>query len=234
MRTKALLLSAALVAAGVASSMAQSNVYSLNIVGYVNVPVPAGFSIINNPLDDGLGDGNVITNVITSTNTPNNTEAFLFNPSQGFNNSETYFSGFGWFPGTNNIPPGTAFFYFSPVATNITFVGQIAAGNYTNGLAGNAFNLVGSVVPQSLPLGAPGVAGTLGIPVSNNDEVFRYSTANFSGYDAITYFGGYGWFDPAVPGGSGGPTNGPTLNVGEGVFILSTVGGNWVESFTVN
>ena len=41
MRTKALLCAAAL-AAGTAASMAQSNVYSLNIVGYVNVPLTSG------------------------------------------------------------------------------------------------------------------------------------------------------------------------------------------------
>jgi len=184
-------------------------------------------------LDDGLGDGNIITNVLTNPNTPNNSEAFLFSPSGGFLNSETFFAGFGWFPGTNTIGPGVGFFLFSPVATNITFVGQIAAGNYTNGLAAG-FNLVGSIVPESLPLGVPGVTNTLGIPAANNDAVYRYSTANFAGYDQITYFGGYGWFDPVFPGGSGGPTNGPALNVGEGVFLLSGAGGNWVETFSVN
>jgi hypothetical protein len=214
--------------------MAQSNVYSLNIVGYVNVAVPAGFSIVSNPLDDGLGDGNIITNVLTNPNTPANSEAFLFSPAQGFVNSETFFAGFGWFPGTNTIGPGVGFFLFSPVATNITFVGQIAAGTYTNALAAGSFNLVGSVVPEALPPGITGVTNTLGIPISANDAIYRYSTANFSGYDQITYFGGYGWFDPIVSGGSGGPTNGPTINVGEGFFLLSAAGGNWVETFTVN
>lgn len=60
MRTKTLLLSAAAVAAGVASLKAQSNVYSLNVVGYVNVNLPAGFNMIQNPLDDGAG--NIVTN----------------------------------------------------------------------------------------------------------------------------------------------------------------------------
>src|SRR5439155_14751749 len=41
MRTKTLLCAATL-AAGLASSMAQSNVYSLNVVGYYNVVIPAG------------------------------------------------------------------------------------------------------------------------------------------------------------------------------------------------
>jgi hypothetical protein len=237
MRTKALLLSAALVAAGVASSMAQSNVYSLNIVGYVNVPIPMGFSIVNNPLDDGLGDGNVITNVITSTNTPDQTLVYFFTPHTGFADNETYYAGFGWFPGTNHMGPGRGVFLFSPVATNITFVGQIAAGTYTNGLAGGGggtFNMVGSIVPEALPLGVPGLAGTLGIPVTDQDIAYRYSVANFGGYDGVTYFTTYGWFDGDFPGGSGGSTNGPVLNVGEGIFLFSVAGGNWVETFSVN
>jgi len=53
MRTKTLLSIAALTAAGVASSMAQSNVYSLNIVGYCNVPTRGGYNFQSNPLNNG-------------------------------------------------------------------------------------------------------------------------------------------------------------------------------------
>jgi len=37
--------------------MAQSNVYSLNIVGYANVAAPVGFSFQSNPLDAGVTNG---------------------------------------------------------------------------------------------------------------------------------------------------------------------------------
>src|SRR6185369_1568068 len=50
MRTK-LLLGLAVLAAGVATSMAQSNVYSLNIVGYVTYTNPTGYRIVGNPLN---------------------------------------------------------------------------------------------------------------------------------------------------------------------------------------
>src|SRR6478672_7317898 len=46
MRTKTLLLTAALAAVGVSSSMAQ--VYSVNVVGYVNKSVPKGFYMLAN------------------------------------------------------------------------------------------------------------------------------------------------------------------------------------------
>jgi hypothetical protein len=208
----------------------------------VNVAIPAGFSIVANPLDDGLGDGNVITNVLTSTNTPDQTLVYLFTPHNGFANLETYYSagGFGWFPGTNRIGPGEGFFYFSPVATNVTFVGQISAGTYTNALAAGTFNMVGSIVPESLPLGAPGITNTLQLTVSDQDIVYRYNKALYGGYDTVTYYGtegatpAYGWFDSGAAGGTGGSTNGPALNVGEGVFLFSPAGGNWVQTFTVN
>src|SRR3954470_8755678 len=70
MRTKALLCAAAL-AAGAATSMAQSNVYSLNVVGYYNVPVPA----------------NQLVLVANQLNTTNNTIAGLI---QGPPNAQFY------------------------------------------------------------------------------------------------------------------------------------------------
>src|SRR5258707_9446070 len=48
MKTKTLLLTAALAAAGAASAMAQ-NVYSVNAVGYINKSVQSGFSLLSNP-----------------------------------------------------------------------------------------------------------------------------------------------------------------------------------------
>jgi hypothetical protein len=50
MRTKTLALSAVLSALGTVSLVAQSNVYSVNSVGYINVTMPPGFSIITCPL----------------------------------------------------------------------------------------------------------------------------------------------------------------------------------------
>src|SRR5258706_12992421 len=71
MRTKTLLCLAALTAAGVTASMAQSsNVYSLNVVGYCTV-VAAGsgaFSMVGNPLNNA---NNNITNLYVAP--PDNT-----------------------------------------------------------------------------------------------------------------------------------------------------------------
>src|ERR1041385_5044775 len=59
MRTKTLLLAAALTAAGLATSLAQSNVYSLNVVGYVNVNVAGNkFNMMSAPLNFTGAGGN--------------------------------------------------------------------------------------------------------------------------------------------------------------------------------
>src|SRR5438105_1084126 len=67
MRTKTL-LGLAVLTAGVATSMAQSNVYSLNVVGYYNVVAPANVKImLGNQLAVTAGGVNdTLTNVIPS------------------------------------------------------------------------------------------------------------------------------------------------------------------------
>ena len=60
MRTKTLIIAAAALAVGVASSMAQ--IYSQNIVGYVNTPVLVGYNLLTAPV---------------TPNTTNNAEAVL-------------------------------------------------------------------------------------------------------------------------------------------------------------
>jgi len=171
MRTKALLCAAAL-AAGVASSMAQSNVYSLNVVGYVNVPIPdssLGATIICNPLDQATNDLNHII-----PNPPDNTVVFRWDVvNQGlFPNPATFSVGSGniWIPNFV-INPGEGFVIASGGGpfTN-TFVGNVLQGALSNPIAGNGnAQLIGSMVP---------VAGGLltnvlsGYAASDNDVVF--------------------------------------------------------------
>jgi hypothetical protein len=250
MRTKTLLLTAALVAAGVASSMAQ-NVYSLNIVGYVNVNVQSNqFYLLGNPLDDGAGD--IVTNVLPLNDTFDNgtveSQIFTLSPSGGIQQAEVYFAGFGWFPGTNRITPGKGFYFFPCTNSTITFVGSVVLAS-TNTLS-PGFSLVSSVYPASLPvetLGLNGSAAANDGTGNNVDQIFRFQSPGDPNFvapgglnDLSSYFGGYGWFEQvnntAVGGGSGGPTNGFSPNVAEGFFYFNSgsVITPWVESFTVN
>jgi hypothetical protein len=247
MRTKTLLLTAALVAAGVASSMAQ-NVYSLNIVGYVNVTVQSNqFYLLGNPLDDGAG--NIITNVLPLNNTfdTGNAESllFTFDPVAGLQPVETYFAGFGWIPGTNTLTPGKGFYLFPVTNATFTWVGSVTLAS-TNTLR-PGFTLVSSPYPASLgliPLGLTGSAAANDGTGNNQDLVFRFETPGTPGFqapgglnDVSTYFQGFGWAESI----NNNPvtttsTNGPSLNVGEGFFYFSSgkVNTPWVQSFTVN
>jgi len=220
--------------------MAQSNVYSLNIVGYVNVNVTSNqFYLLENPLDDGAGD--IITNVLPLNGSFDNgnvqTALYKFN-NGSIQPVETYFNGFGWFPGTNTIKPGTGFYIFPITNATLTFVGSVTLSN-TASLA-SGFSLVGSPYPAAASLLALGLTGGASATNSsaNPDAVYRY-TPGVGLNDISTYFNGYGWYETInnnPVGGTGGSTNGPTLNVGEGFFYFDANAGpvTWSQSFTVN
>src|ERR1039458_6223534 len=79
MRTKLAILSAAALAAGLLSSQAQ--VYSANVVGYVNTSITNNVvSIMSAVLDvDGTGTNNTISTVLGTTSVPVGTTVYAFN-----------------------------------------------------------------------------------------------------------------------------------------------------------
>lgn len=226
MRTKTILLTAALVAAGVATSMAQSsNVYSLNVVGYVNVPVQPGYNLICNQLDiDGIDN----VNTALTNGTPDQSQLFTWNGTT-FNPSITYFAGSGWFDGnlnnaTNNIFPGTAFFLYnaSGASNTITFVGSVVQTTNTFHVGtGYGFYAVVPPVAQDLD--------TNGFPAEDQMQYFTFTTGAHAAYSpAYTYFAGNGWFD----GNLNQVT--PTPAVGQGFVIYNPdAATTWTQSFTV-
>ncbi|HWN94592.1 MAG TPA: hypothetical protein VNT99_06150, partial [Methylomirabilota bacterium] len=102
MRTKTLLLSAAVLAAGLAASTAQS-VYSVNAVGYVNIVVTNGYNLITNPLN---GTNNNINTIIPVA--PQDSIVLRWsNQNQNFASADTYFdlgdpALNGWYDGAFN------------------------------------------------------------------------------------------------------------------------------------
>ena len=155
MRTKSLLAAAAITAAGLASSLAQSNVYSLNVVGYVNTVVEGGgtYSLLCNPLNN---QNNNLTNVFS-------TAAGAQQPSSqiltwdvvnfDFDVLQPAFVAGAW---TANVglPPGKGFFYVNNGSTfTNTFVGEVVQGSFTNLIVGSgSYNCIGS----SAPIGGSG------------------------------------------------------------------------------
>jgi hypothetical protein len=218
MRTKTTLLTAALLAVGAISATAQSNVYSLNVVGYVNKAVPTGFSLIQNPLNNPAG--NSLEQTI-GTNVLDGTVVYQFN-----NGTYTTIATFIGGPGANfwdssaTLDPGKGFFLFSPAPQTLTFTGEVMQGSLSNHYPAG-FSIVGSQVPQAGGLSA------LGMQVQDQAVVYTYANGTYS---INTY-----WGVPTVPAGSefwdGGSE--PTLAVGESFFLSSPAQGSFNRNFTV-
>jgi hypothetical protein len=206
MRTKTLLIAAAALVAGVISSEAQP-VYSANIVGYVNVVLPAGqFALVSNPLDDG-------TNTTTSlgANLPNKSVIEVWNGS-GFTVANK--AGGVWTPDLS-IPVGTGFFVNAKTAVTNPFVGNVAVqvgASTTNSIPGGVFALVGGAIPFAGDLNDTNVAVGPVLPNKSIIEVW-----NGSGFTVANKAGGV-W------------TPDLTLLPGQGFFILAKSATNWVQT----
>ena len=99
--------------------MAQApNVYSVNVVGYVNLPLTNGFNLIANPLD-GAGSGTATSNTITTvfgSQLPSLTQVYKF-ANGTFGTSDQYLAGVGWLGGgTITFNPGEGLFVSVPAA----------------------------------------------------------------------------------------------------------------------
>jgi len=211
MRTiKALVCAAALVA-GLATAVAQ-NVYSLNVVGYYNIPVAAGQKVM----------------IANQLNTTNNTLAALIPDGPAAATFWKYAGGFAayvfddldmaWTPdGNATLNPGEGGFFLSPTATTLTFVGEVLQGNLQNTLPAGTKVVRSSMVPQA------GLISTeLGLPGEAADTLWIYS----GGYSAYIFDDLDMAWTPFEP----------TVNVGQSFFYLKNSGNvntAWTRNFTV-
>ncbi len=253
MRTKTLALSALLGMLGSASVMAQ-NVYSVNAVGYINVTIPPGFSIITDPLV-GSPDNTLNTILPNNNSNPGTAQSSLGNlvvyqltPQGTFNEDFAFSYSPGWLNGgTIAVNPGTAIFVDnpgvngSPVTLNVTFVGSVpssASGLFTNVL-NPGFNLVGSIIPVSGDLQTSPI---LNLPNLNTSGGSAPSTLGTSSGGDVVYFynNSQGTFNESFaysysPGWVGG--NDPVItSVSQGFYFdnVSSSPYSWVENFVLN
>jgi hypothetical protein len=166
MRTKTLLLSAVALAAGVLASQAQSNVYSANIVGYVNATNAANqYVMLATPLDNGTND---LTSLLPSV--PNGAQVLIFTAGVLQPSSKTK----GIWSQNFIIPPGTGFFLKSPNDGTNTFVGSVAGFSNNIPAAAGVLELVGSPIPFSGALTDQGT-NTLNLnALPNGSTVYRF------------------------------------------------------------
>jgi hypothetical protein len=208
MRTKTLLLSAVALAAGLLSSQAQSNVYSANVVGYVNVTNAANtYALYALPLDSG---SNTLSGLFPSV--PTGSQILIWNGAGYTGSTKTPTS---WAPNPI-LTPGQGFFLRSTANGTNTFVGSVATpvgGSITNTLTANVYALVGSPIPYSDVL-----SGTnLNLQVPTGSQVLIWNGAGYTGSTKT-------------------PTSwapNPTIAPGQGFFVRSTATTNWVQSFNL-
>jgi hypothetical protein len=211
MRTKTLLLTAALAAIGVTSSMAQ--VYSVNLVGYINKQIPAGFYMVANQLNNGTG--NKVVDLIP--NPPEGTIVYKFNPASGGYLTVAFLDGAYEGVTTMTLAPGEGAFIKSPSAHTATFVGEVVLSSATTVPSG--FSVLSSVVPQAAKL------DTIGFPAVEGDIIYNFNPVT-GGYKVSSYL------DGAWEGAYGGA---PTPDIGESFFVKHTgAPSTWTRTFTVN
>jgi hypothetical protein len=219
MRTKTLLLIAAIGAAGAVSSMAQ--VYSVNAVGYVNKTIPKGqFSMVANPLKAATNTVNALFQPV-----PPGFQVFVYTPGKGFDVGTFDDLEGAFIPasvGNAVINPGYGVFVKNPTAADvtITFVGEVMQGSLSTPLV-PGLQIVGSQVPQE------GTASDLGLPnttaegMTPGDQVYQFTP---TGYYTSTFDDLEDNFVPPLK----------PLAVGEAVFVKLAKANKWDRTFSVN
>jgi hypothetical protein len=234
MRTKVLICAAALAAASAFTSMAQ-NVYSLNVVGYINIPLVEGFQLIANQLDyDGTGTNNTSSNVL-GTGLPTGSQVYTWSGTTYNVDTLSTVKGSTNVVWSKNysLNPGQGAWLSIPAGglkgvsanSNVTTVGQVQQGAQwavNPGLpAAGGFSLLGSIVPLS-----GGLTTVLKYEPLPSDQVYQWDIAT-QGYTVSTWAkvkGGttYAW----------SPTE-PTIAISQGFWLNSGAGAVWSNYFTV-
>jgi hypothetical protein len=192
--------------------MAQSsNVYSVNVVGYVSVPVPTEFSLIANPLSQ---TDNSIGSLIP--NPPVGTTVYTYDNVTGY--SVSVFDEFdeAWLPDPGMpLNMGDGFFIYNPSSEfTITYVGEVAQGPLSTPLP-LGFSIKASMVPQEADV------ATLGFPAAIGDTIYKYD--NVTGYSVYIFDEFDEAWLPSVP----------TLKVAEAFFVNKQDSTSWDRTFTV-
>jgi hypothetical protein len=210
MRTKAL-LGLAVIAAGALTATAQTSVYSLNVVGYYNVTVPAktgavpGYAIVANQL--------VGTNYTVGYLMPSPAEGTQLLKWNGKSYDINNFTGGAWDDDTQTLGLGEAAFVANNTATpmTITFVGEVSQATNTVTIA-KGYQMGGLFTPQ-----AGGLTADFGYAPAENEQVLVW---NGKSYDISAFSGGEWDGDPQV-------------KVGQGFFWQTVTAHTWTRSFTV-
>jgi hypothetical protein len=200
-----------------------AQVYSVNVVGYINLNLRPGFNLIANQLNGS--PNNKLDTVLPGVPVESQVQKFT---GTGFN--VDIYDGTAWLdnatgnPSVTTVSPGEGFFFFNPgnSAVPATLVGEVVTGTGLTVPIGPGFSLVSSIVPQDISLTA----------ANGFQQVveMQYQTFNGTGFD-ILINDGTGWLDNAT----GNPADArPTVGQGFFIFNPDNVNHNWVRDFNPN
>jgi len=216
MRTKTLVLTALLGAAGVSSALGQA-VTSKNIVGYINLTLKPGYSLVANQLNNGA---NKVADLFAGV--PNNTSVFKFTGT-GYQQISYVDGSWEGDDADMTVKPGEGVFVNNPTTQNavVTLVGEVQLSSDVVLPSGGKYAIISSAVPQA---GGLSTSAPFSFPLANNDVVFQFTG---SGYKQNSY----------VDGSWEGDNNGdaPAIAVGESFFFQGNSGARtWHRDFAVN
>jgi hypothetical protein len=205
----------------------QAQVFSQNVVGYINITLKPGYNLIGNQLVNGT---NGIAQIFPSV--PDNSILFKWNfAGQTFSQADTYYAGAGvWSPDGNNVSttqfnPGEGFFFqnTSGADLTVTLTGQVTTGNNLNvSIQGPGYGFYSSIVPDGSAFDANG------FPAVDGMTYQTFNTVGGSYSQALTYYAGApGW----SPDGNT-LVSAPAPAVGTG-FLINNPGSSttWTRNF---
>jgi hypothetical protein len=209
MRTKTLILTAALGVAGAASAMAQ--VYSVNAVGYINLTAAPGFIMMANQLDNG--SGNLVKDLMPAP--AEGTTLYKFMSDSGAYDINSFEFG-EWSKPDMVLGLGEGAFLRNPTSASftITLVGEVPQGTLTTEVPAG-FAIVSSQVPQ-----AGQIDTVLGYPAVEGDTVYLWASVAQTYIIATYEFGEW-----SVP---------PVVGVGDSFFSSKGAPATWTREFSVN
>jgi hypothetical protein len=226
MRTKTLLLAAAFTAAGIVAIQAQSNVYSLNVVGYYNIVIPGG-GLPNAPSrmklatvqlkNAGIANPTLAN---TLTNVPAGLQVHVWNQTAGgFSGAIEYLGAVDGWEADAAIPYGAGLFLKNVTATDmtVTVVGEVMQGANVNTWT-TLMNPRGSQVPQAGLITTDLGYDTVGALIYS----WNNPNPSWNGPNELLGVGPVEW-----------ELGERTLAVGEAVMTKSAGAKQWNRNFTV-
>jgi hypothetical protein len=177
--------------------------FSVNIVGYANVAVPAtGFA--GNPFL--TTNGNAVATVLPNAS---NGMVLLKIGASGYQNNDFLN---GWSNPTMSLLPGEGFFLkdLAGAVTTVTLLGEVVNGNCNRLPAG--LSLASSIVPRS---GL--IQSQLQFPAADDDQIFIFNRSS-GAYDLYQFF--FGEWMPSEP----------SLTVGQAFWCSKSIAADWSQT----